>query len=84
MNKYDNKISIFNKNDIFFRQSRFKKSYEIIIDVIFEELNEKYGKDCDKILEYKGHLINLMIIIIIQIGIAFFKKCSSSIVLFPI
>ncbi len=55
MNKYYNKISILNNNTFFFqRESYYKKSYEVIIDLIFEELNENNGKDCDKILEFKG------------------------------
>jgi len=54
MNKYYSHISFLNWNWFFHSESRFKGSYKCICDFIFEELNEKNGKNCDKILEFEG------------------------------
>ena len=49
MNKYYNHIS-FSKKVI----EEKKCWYKVICDEIFEELNEKNGKNCDKILEFEA------------------------------
>ena len=54
MNKYYNNISILNNNWFFYQESKYKGSYKIIVDFLFEELNEKNGKDGDKILKFDG------------------------------
>jgi len=54
MNKYYSHISFLNSNFFFWRESRFKPCYKLICDFIFEELNEKNGKNCDKILEFEN------------------------------
>ena len=54
MNKYYSHISFLNSNWFFWRESHYKPCYECICDFIFEELNEKNGKNCDKILEFEN------------------------------
>ena len=52
MNKYYSHISFLNSNWFFSQESKFNQSYQLICDYIFEELNEKNGKNGDKILEF--------------------------------
>ena len=52
MNKYYSHISFLNSNWFFCAESRYNNSYQLICDYIFEELNEKNGKNCEKILEF--------------------------------
>ena len=52
MNKYYNNIAIINNSFFFIRESWYKSSYKFIVDFIFEELIEKNGKDCNKIVEF--------------------------------
>ena len=52
MNKYYNNITIINNSFFFEDESRYKYNYNCIVEFIFEELSEKNGKDCNKILEF--------------------------------
>jgi len=58
MNKYYSHISFLNSHYVFRQESKYKQSYESICDCIFEELNEKNGKNFDTILEFEANNYN--------------------------
>jgi len=58
MNKYYSHISFLNSNWFFRSESKYNGGYKLICDFIFEELNEKNGKNCDTILEFEANNYN--------------------------